>query len=403
MSWLWQNLAFLDQRERVTPSIAGLVYPGRRHLWSGPPESGKTLLAYAVLLDHIRQGGRVALFDFEMGRFDAHDRLRDLGATDDELARLAYIEPEGLPMESFDGLIDEFGPDLVVIDAAAGVFGLLGLDDNKRADVELFHQTFIAPFWQREIASIVLDHVGKNTEGRGKYAIGSERKVGSVEVHLGFEAVDPLGRGRTGVIRITTHKDRLGYLQRPRAAEIEFSSDPETHAVTWAPREPDGSDFGSGNNWQPTKRMNEVSEYLQSQSRPVSRNNVEQHVTGTAKYTRQAIDRLIAEGYVQSQPGPRGSQLLTSISPFTASVSDRVDTAAETQSLRPRRTASPPSQGDTVDAEDAVNTDLDHRVAALSAELEAAPGPGGVAAVARDADADVLHALIAEAVPVNTP
>ena len=47
---------------------------------------------------------------------------------------------------------------------------------------------------------------------RGAFAIGSERKVGGVDVHLCFEVVLPIKRGGRGLYKIVTHKDRLGRL-----------------------------------------------------------------------------------------------------------------------------------------------------------------------------------------------
>src|SRR5205807_1588098 len=108
----------------------------------------------------------------------------------------------------------------VIIDAAAGAYDLQGLDDNKRKDVEEFMALWIEPFRLREVATIVIDHVTKSRDGRGKFAIGSERKIGSADVHLGFETVQPVRRGADGLYRVLVHKDRLGHLHRPQAADL---------------------------------------------------------------------------------------------------------------------------------------------------------------------------------------
>jgi hypothetical protein len=356
VTWSPVNLANLEEREPVTPSMSGLVYPGRRHVWSGAPESGKTLVAYLVGLEHLRAGGTVAVVDFEMGPYDARDRLRDLGATVDDFARLLYVEPEGVPASDtiLGDLVDEFAPTLVVIDAAAGAYDLQGLDDNKRADAEWFARALITPLWQRGIATVTLDHVTKNSEARGKYAIGSERKVGGADVHLGFEAVVPLGRGRTGLVKIVTHKDRFGYLPRPRAAELELRSDRETHAITWTWREPEDED-PAGDTWRPTQLMQRVSEYLAAQGEPVSRNAVEKNVTGQGKYLRQAIDALVADGHVRVDRGPNRSHLLTNVTPFSAS--EFVSGSSQTHRGAVRLGSSPPFKGD--EPEDAPDLNRD--------------------------------------------
>src|SRR5689334_16980287 len=100
MSWNVVDLSKIGERPPIRPTIGGvgIVYPGRRHLFSGPPEGGKTLAAYAIALAAIRQGEQVLLLDLEMGSFDARDVLRDLGATDAELGDgLLYVEPDAGP------------------------------------------------------------------------------------------------------------------------------------------------------------------------------------------------------------------------------------------------------------------------------------------------------------------
>jgi hypothetical protein len=314
-SWAPRNLAELEERPAVRPTIGqvGLVYPGRRHVFSGPQETAKTLAAYIVALEEIRHGGNVVLVDLDMGPWDARDRLRDLAATDKELERLHYIEPDTPPTpDNLLGLI-ALTPSLVVIDAAAGAFELASLDDHKRTDVEKFAGLYLRPFWKLGVATITLDHVVKATKDRGGYAIGSERKVGGCDVHLGFEPVRKLTRGGSGLYRIVTHKDRLGRLPRPRAAELELRSDPDTHEITWELRP---AELGS-DQFRPTALMEKVSLYVEScnSDRP-SRNALEQAVTGKRDYVRMAVDLLLHDGYLNVDEGPRNARLLRSVKPY---------------------------------------------------------------------------------------
>jgi hypothetical protein len=314
VTWEPLNLVHLEERPPVEPTLGelGLIYPGRRHVLSGPQESAKTLAAYAIALAEIRAGGLVLLIDLEMGPHDARERLRDLRATDGDLDRLLYVEPETPADAEIIAALVELAPTLVVIDAAAGAYDLQGLDDNKRADVERFAGIFIRAFWLAGIATVLIDHVVKNSEARGKYAIGSERKVGSADVHLGFEVVTPISRGGTGLYKIITHKDRGGWLSRPKAAEFELRSDPQTHAIDWtfcAPREQAGA-------WQPTALMERVSRYLEAQSEPVSRNAIEKDVKGKRDYKRLAIDCLIEEGFAGESSGTNRARLIASVRPF---------------------------------------------------------------------------------------
>src|SRR5262249_5520639 len=157
-----------------------------------------TIAAYAVAIQEIRRGGTVVLIDLEMGQWDARDRLREMGATDEDLSNLPYIEPETPASDSTVAeIVKTHQPTAAVVDAAAGAYALQDLDDNKRRDAELWANLWVRPFWQRGTATIVIDHVVKDSERRGKYAIGSERKAGGVDVHLGFETIHELRRGGT--------------------------------------------------------------------------------------------------------------------------------------------------------------------------------------------------------------
>jgi hypothetical protein len=297
-SWLPRNLAGLGDRPQVQPTLGGigLLYPGKRHAFTGPQESGKTMAAYAAVLGVVRESGAVVLFDFEMTDYDARDRLREMGATADELERILYVRPTSAPTQERIHALARREPSLIVIDAAAGAFNLAGLDDNRRGDVEAFHTTWLRPFEECGSASLILDHVVKNVEGRGKYAIGSERKVGGVDVHLGFEVVRELRRGEYGRVKIHTHKDRIGWLPRPRAADFELRSDPETHAITWtfapASAEQETADGG----FRPTGLMERASRALEAVE-PMTKTALAECFQGRREWKLRAIDCLLAEGF----------------------------------------------------------------------------------------------------------
>jgi len=147
----------------------------------------------------------------------------------------------------------------------------------------------------REVASILVDHVTKSAETRGAFAIGSERKIGDADVHLGFQVVEPLARGRSGLVRVTVHKDRFGGLSRPLAAELAIRSDPDTHAVTWAFRQPATEEAEGTRPFRPTHLMDRVLDTLAARPGPVPRGTLETLVGGKRDYTRLAIDTLATE------------------------------------------------------------------------------------------------------------
>lgn len=309
-SWMPQNLASLADTPPVEPTLGGLglVYPGKRHVFSGPQESAKTLAAYVVGLEVVRQGDRIVLIDFEMGPWDAKGRLVDLGATPQDLEAMLYVAPEVPATPAVIAYLIQQEPALVIVDAAVGAYELQGLDDNKRSDVERFTRIYVKEFWRASIATIVLDHVTKNSETRGNYAIGSERKVGGADVHLGFTVIHPIKRGASGVYKITTHKDRGGFMKRGKLAEFELVSDPDTHALSWAFTTPTESD--EEHPFRPTHLMEKVSRFLEMQPEPVPRNTVEKASLGKTDYVRVALDTLTDEGYIVETKGPNRMRLV---------------------------------------------------------------------------------------------
>jgi AAA domain len=339
------------------PTTLGLLYPGKRHGLTGPPESLKSILSLILGLEHRRGGqGEFALLDFEQSEHEIRRLLGDLGATLEEIAAAYYVRPSAPPEPADIAALVAAGVTLVLIDAAAGAYACSGLDENKRQDAELFARAWIEPLRQLGIATLLLDHVVKNADNRGRYAIGSERKLGQLDVHLGVEVVRQLRRGHDGIIRILVHKDRIGHLPRPIAAELELRSDPHTHAITWTLTTADATT----DTWRPTVLMQRVLDYLSAQNAPVARSTIESNVTGKAAYVRAAIDALEAEHLIEVVPessptktpkSSRGSsrkyRLTTPVVPSRPESSPSKDDTS--------RPVVPPPQGGTTD-----RTTLEH-------------------------------------------
>lgn len=319
-SWTPVDLLAFEADPPSPPAIGGLVYPGLRHVFSGEPETLKTWTALALEAEEVKAGRSVLHIDFEMGQRAMLERLRGLGVTDEEIARhFIYVfpsEPMTPPavLADLDSLLKTRQPSFVVFDAFTGALEIHGFEPNSGVEVERFYRSVVRPFQAHGAAVVLLDHVTKNKESRGKFSIASERKLGGADVHLGFELVRPFGRGKSGLAKIVTHKDRPGHLPRPKAAELELTSDPDTGLVTWAIRPAEPAD--EEHPFRPTVLMARVSRYIAACMEPPSRNLVEEHVSGRREYVRQALELLIAEGYVHEEGGPRNARLLHSVKPF---------------------------------------------------------------------------------------
>jgi hypothetical protein len=76
----------------------------------------------------------------------------------------------------------------------------------------------------------LLDHVTKDAQGRGRYAIGAQHKLASIDgAAYSLEVVRPFGRGLTGVARIDVTKDRPGFV---RSFAVGGSHVAELHVVS---------------------------------------------------------------------------------------------------------------------------------------------------------------------------
>lgn len=303
-SWVPVDLVSLDLAPPEPPSIGGIVYPGRRHVFSGEPESLKTWAALVLCVDCLRAGGHVVYVDMENGHRAILERLRCLGVLDDEIGRFLYVNPDE-PMTEPSVLGDVramlafLKPALWVMDSFTGALALHGLDSNSAVEVEGFYRQVVDPITADGTAFLAIDHLPKDKDRRGKFSIGSERKIAAADVHLGFEVIAPFGRGKNGLAKVLTHKDRPGWLKRPKTAELVLESAEGSGSVTWNLKPGEDNDEPV---FHPTKLMARVWNYvnMRADSHP-SRHQIEEAVRGRREYVRSAIDLLVAEQYLEQR------------------------------------------------------------------------------------------------------
>lgn len=312
-TWQALDLVALASRPPEPPAIGGLLYPGKRHVVSGEAEAGKSWLLLALAAGELRDGRGVVWVDSDgMGAGDVLERLRNLAVPDEQTTRLfAFLQPADplteTSVEHVRELLLERESRLLVLDAFNAALGLHGLDPAKTPDVERFWGLLDA-FRQTGAAVALPDHVVKNRENRGRYSYGSERKHSGADVHLGMATVEPFGRGRTGRAKLTVHKDRPGFLERPSPGLFVVTSDPDTGACSW--KLVADETVSADGTFRPTVLMEKVSRYLEFAGQPRSRNQIEEDVKGKRDYIRTAIDTLIREGFAVDFPGDRGARLV---------------------------------------------------------------------------------------------
>jgi hypothetical protein len=319
--------------ERVTlaPSVLTrddgvfLLYPGRLNAAIGETESLKSWFAAVAIKQQIADGCHAIYIDFEDTPETVVERLLALGATKEQIeAHLTYLQPDG-PFDDLAKIMAEEivagrgSPSIVVIDGVTEAMSLAGLEPKDGSDVAVFYASF--PRWLARTGAAVLlvDHVTKSAEGRGRWAIGSERKLSGLDgaAYL-FDVLVPFGRGRTGKVKITVSKDRCGHIRQHEGAGrviaiMELQSYPDG-GVTPRLSSPEARTDGP---FRPTAIMEQLSTLIADKP-GMGLRELRAAVPSKATTTDTALEILVNEGYIEVEPGPNRMKRHVSRRSFSA-------------------------------------------------------------------------------------
>lgn len=292
----------------------GLYYPGRAHVLAAESESGKTWFQLAVHAHEMRTGNGTVYLDFEDDAAGVVGRLLAMNVPPDIIRdRFAYIRPESPLMvagsrEDLAQAIGDLHPTLVTLDGVTEAMTLHDLDPLNNRDVAKFGQLLVKPITAAGPAVVSLDHVTKDKEGRGRYAIGAVHKLNGLNGAMySLENRETFGIGVTGRSGIYISKDRPAQLRRhalPSTGDRKWFGDlvVTSHhelfvevSVSPPAGRPEGGSF------RPTNVMSKISTALQSASGPLSKNAIEGSVGGKREIVRLALELLVNEGYVQAE------------------------------------------------------------------------------------------------------
>jgi hypothetical protein len=195
----------------------GLLYPGRVHSIHGESESGKSWIACVACVQALKRGDRTLYIDYESDAKTIASRLIALGATEEEIrASFGYVHPEAPPEGAeFEALISKPAK-LVVIDSASESLATMEGESKCTDSITDWAMRFprrVAK--QSGAAVIVIDHVSKNKETRGRFAIGSQAKMATLDgAAYVCEPLEAIAPGRRGVLALRIAKDRPGSIRR---------------------------------------------------------------------------------------------------------------------------------------------------------------------------------------------
>ena len=296
----------------------GLFYPGRTHSIYGPSESGKSLVAQAVAVEVLQDGGTVLYLDFESDGASIVQRLRSLGATDSAIReRLSYVRPDsglvGMHWAAYQDVLAQTFT-LAVIDGVTEAMALVRSDSHgtPEADASTFDRRLPRLIATRTGAAVIaIDHVVKDALSQGRHAIGSVHKLNALTgAAFRAQATTLPGKGRKGAVELQVTKDRPGSLrptcgpmgphQSQLAATFTFDATGEDGQTTVRVEAPSAEGEPRGP-FRPTVLMERASRHLEDATGPVSRVVILSDIGGKRDYGIAALDVLVTEGYVHRE------------------------------------------------------------------------------------------------------
>jgi hypothetical protein len=192
----------------------GLLLRGKVHNVYAAAGTGKTMLMLWAVKRCLERGEPVIALDMENGPRTISERLRDLGVDAERADKLLHYFPSpNLPLTdeartSYEELLDEVKPALVVFDSWINFLASAGMDENSSNDVAGWAVAYTHPARDRGITVLLLDHVPHE----GSHARGSTRKKDEVDVMWRLHNTQPFDRDSVGEIVLHREKDREAWL-----------------------------------------------------------------------------------------------------------------------------------------------------------------------------------------------
>lgn len=305
-----------------------LLYDGAIHTISGESESGKTWLTLLAAQQLLAEQQNVRFIDFEDRADRVIGRLLALGATPQQIRdHFDYIRPDR-PLDN-DGQTalqpHLVGVRLVILDGVTEAMGIHGYDLNSNSDVALFYDRL--PRWIADHgpAVVMIDHVVKDTEKQGRFAIGGQHKLAGIDgVGYVVKMLQPFARGKRGLARVNVAKDRAGHVRERTIGKdniAEFTLDAtrgDGSTILLAQLDPPGEQTGRvGDHFEPTVVMERISRYVQANP-GMSKKSIETVQNTKVTTSRLALDLLVSRGYIGTKSGRRGAIEHFHIKPYYA-------------------------------------------------------------------------------------
>jgi hypothetical protein len=317
-SWAPVDIANLDIEATIEPTLLArddgvcMLYPASVHSIVGEPGSAKSWLALWAARQQLLAEQPVVMVDFEDRPGRVVRRLLDLGVPRDLINGLfRYIRPDqALTPAQTPGLARACdGAALAIIDGVTEAMTLHGLSLQDNEDIAKYLMLLPRRIADLGPAVAQVDHVVKDPDARGRYALGGGHKLAGIDgAQYKMNVTERFGRGKRGHAQILIDKDRHGGIEQHSVgismADFVMDSTPfperpdEPGPLRIYLNAPDASVIGPAGEFRPTLLMSRISDYLVAVDGP-SQTAIENYLGGNRDNVRKAIRALVNEGYVR--------------------------------------------------------------------------------------------------------
>lgn len=295
----------------------GLIYTGRVHSIYGESESGKSWVAQIASAEMLKSDKKVIYIDFESDAIDIVNRLKALGVSRANLLQyFTYIRPDG-PRDAEDpywqAILQPDSATLVIIDGVTESLTMWGGETKDNDAITRWMRIFPRTVATASGAAVVLiDHITKNAETRGRFAIGGQAKLATIDgaAYL-VEPLEALAPGRTGTLTMRVTKDRPGFIRkisgmwrksdRTQEAAI-FTIDSTRAQMEYVIGVPLAEDEFEAN--KEFKKVREVAEFIHNHP-GCTRRIIQEGVSGSKEAVGDRIAELLTAGWIENKGNDR--------------------------------------------------------------------------------------------------
>lgn len=351
-SWRFEDLAQLASGIELPPTPTvfqredgqGLFYRGAVNDLHGEPGCGKSMIAQIATAQELKNNRDVIYIDYEDSARNVVKRLLLLGVTGEQIiSHLHYVRPSAKPSSptSLDGWRETLDyadtATLTIIDGVTSCLAYAGLDSNSGDDIAAWYNTMPRLISACGPAVVLIDHVVKSKDNRGRYAGGSMQKLALIDgISYSVDMTKPVGKGVKGTIVIKSGKDRISEIEEHcavdwsngshlrEAARIEINStNPKLMHVTIARPNmmPSEDRQTKRDDFRPTGLMERISRMLEDSLEEPNQSELFKALKEDGSGARtaimsKAVSLLLQEGFVSNRSGRNNRSIFKSVRPY---------------------------------------------------------------------------------------